>query len=114
MESLEMEANAHINIRLPPGYIVQQWWTSPLACVEPATRTSYVLRCTPATLFRMKYSRYKLKCRGWNLLPGELRMPSKNVDPDRNRTCNLLVRRQTPYPLGHRANSPDLQSCSGC
>ena len=26
-------------------------------------------------------------------------------DPSRTRTCNLRVRRATPYPLGHRANS---------
>uniref|UniRef100_T1JQ58 Uncharacterized protein n=1 Tax=Tetranychus urticae TaxID=32264 RepID=T1JQ58_TETUR len=26
-----------------------------------------------------------------------------NIDSGRIRTCNLLIRSQTPYPLGHRA-----------
>ena len=27
---------------------------------------------------------------------------AEKFDPDRTRTCNLLSRNQTPYPLGHR------------
>ena len=26
---------------------------------------------------------------------------SKSYDPGRTRTCNLLIRSQAPYPLGH-------------
>ena len=28
---------------------------------------------------------------------------AKIFDPGRARTCNLLIRSQTPYPLGHKA-----------
>ena len=29
--------------------------------------------------------------------------PLKTFDPDETRTRNLLIRSQTPYPLGHEA-----------
>uniref|UniRef100_A0A674EHE1 DNA polymerase subunit gamma-1 n=1 Tax=Salmo trutta TaxID=8032 RepID=A0A674EHE1_SALTR len=38
----------------------------------------------------------------------------KNFDPGRTRTCNLLIRSQTPYPLGHetRLNPLNIQMLS--
>uniref|UniRef100_A0A8C7TVF8 DNA polymerase subunit gamma-1 n=1 Tax=Oncorhynchus mykiss TaxID=8022 RepID=A0A8C7TVF8_ONCMY len=38
----------------------------------------------------------------------------KKVDPGRTRTCNLLIRSQTPYPLGHetRLNPLNIQMLS--
>ena len=32
----------------------------------------------------------------------------QNIDPDETRTRNLLIRSQTPYPLGHRATIQSL------
>ena len=35
--------------------------------------------------------------------PIKVLMEKKETDHGRDRTCNLLLRRQTPYPLGHAA-----------
>ena len=31
-----------------------------------------------------------------------------SYDPDETRTRNLLIRSQTPYPLGHKADNLDI------
>lgn len=39
----------------------------------------------------------------------EKKVNKSGSDPGRTRTCNLLIRSQTPYPLGHKATSPVVQ-----
>ena len=39
----------------------------------------------------------------------------KHFDPDETRTRNLLIRSQTPYPLGHEAvTTLSRRACSHC
>ena len=38
----------------------------------------------------------------------------QNSDPDETRTRNLLIRSQTPYPLGHRASRGKVGHAGMC
>ena len=40
-----------------------------------------------------------------NIPTGQLACELQNNDPDGTRTHNLLIRSQTPYPLGHEARA---------